>query len=206
MLYRWRWRFRLDAGFQSSPDFSHHHLVRAYDGDDTQPLITLTSRSKTDEVLELAHVDSLGNRRLLTTLPFGQLRGEWIEASSRMTAGSHGQYALTLIRLRDKAVLLNYSNPDLDLWRNGTTFLRPKWGLSRSIASAAALRDEQVRIASICMAKGSNACQPAIRFNIPDSAVTASAVTASANAGSADNTVDDRLWTRWSADGDGQWI
>jgi len=36
-------------------------------------------------------------------------------------------------RLSDGAQLFSYSNNDLDLWRNGTTVVRPKWGIYRSL-------------------------------------------------------------------------
>lgn len=164
----YRWRFRLDAGFQNSPGFTHLHQVRPFDGDAELPLVMLTSRYKdgTDR-LELNHNDSAGRARTLATAPFAPLRGEWVEAETRLTAGPHGQYMLRLTRLSDGAVLLDYSNPDLDLWRKGTTFVRPKWGIYRSLQYPAYLRDEQVRLARFCLAKGSDECRPATEAEAP---------------------------------------
>jgi hypothetical protein len=44
------------------------------------------------------------------------------------------------------------------LWRTGTTFSRPKWGIYRSLNSQSFLRDEQVRFDRFCIAKGSDVC------------------------------------------------
>ena len=54
-------------------------------------------------------------------------------------------------------MLLDYANPSLDLWRIGTTFSRPKWGIYRSLNNRGMLRDEQVRFADFCASKMSAA-------------------------------------------------
>lgn len=282
----YRWRFRLDPGFQASPGFSHLHQVRPYDGNAELPLVMLTARHKDgSDRIEISHIDSKGSARLLATSALAPLRGEWIEAETRMRSGSEGQYMLRLSRVSDGAILLDYSNAKLDLWRQGTTFVRPKWGLYRSLQYPSYLRDEQMRLTRFCLAKGDDECRPAtqaaspsfspaggnygaaqtvtlasatpdatlryssdgsfptcnsgtvysapvvvtttttlhaiacrdglapsalasaaysfaaVQINVPKSAVTASS-----NADKAGNTVDGRLWTRWSASGDGQWI
>jgi hypothetical protein len=44
------------------------------------------------------------------------------------------------------------------MWRNQTTFVRPKWGIYRSLNSPGYLRDEDVRFDSFCLAKGADDC------------------------------------------------
>lgn len=282
----YRWRFRLDEGFRNSPGFTHLHQLRPFDGDAAQPMLTLTSRFKGGDRLELSHVDSATRQHLLALAPFAPLRGAWVEAESRLRAGTQGNYTLRLRRLQDGAVLLHQSFPDLDLWRAGTTFVRPKWGVYRSLAFPDYLRDEVVRFTRFCIAKGRDECRPetevappefnpaggshgrpqqvslssatpgaTLRYRrdgqLPDcnsgTVYTApitvdstgtlhaiachagladslgasarytfvspvalllprSAARASSNNDKAGNTLDGRLWTRWSANGDGQWI
>lgn len=197
----YRWRFRLDAGFQASTAFTHLHQVRPYDGDAVIPVLMLTARQHDVPMLELNHQDSKGQARTLATVPLQPLLGEWVEASSRLQAGTRGQYRLTLTRVSDGATLFSYQSNNLDLWRSGTTFLRPKWGLYRSLAQPAALRDEVLKLASICLDKDDNGCGPDVAV-----ALTRSAASASVNEDKADNTLDGRLLTRWEASGDGQWI
>ena len=55
-------------------------------------------------------------------------------------------------------MLLVYDDPDIDLWRFGAEFVRPKWGIYRSLNSKEYLRDEQVRFDQFCLAKGDDDC------------------------------------------------
>src|SRR5262249_507809 len=73
---------------------------------------------------------------------------------------THGSYSLTLTSLLDASQLLSVSSNDIDLWRTGTTFVRPKWGIYRSLNNAEYLRDEVVLFADFCLAKGSDPCDP----------------------------------------------
>lgn len=197
----YRWRFRLDPGLQVSTAFTHLHQVRPYDGDAVIPILMLTARQHDVPMLELNHVDSKGQGRTLAKTPLQPLLGTWVEATSRLQAGSRGQYRLTLARVSDGALLFQYQSNNLDLWRSGTSFIRPKWGLYRSLAQPAALRDEALRLASVCLDKHDNGCGPDVAVVLPRSAADASA-----NEDKAGNTLDGRLLTRWEAMGDGQWI
>jgi len=47
---------------------------------------------------------------------------------------------------------------DLEMWRDGATFMRPKWGIYRSLNNQINLRDETVLFDSFCIGKGHNVC------------------------------------------------
>jgi hypothetical protein len=53
----------------------------------------------------------------------------------------------------DGAELLFYSDTDMDLWRSGATFIRPKWGIYRSLNNKERLRDERVWFADFAIGK-----------------------------------------------------
>ena len=55
-------------------------------------------------------------------------------------------------------MLLAYEDSDIDLWRVGAEFVRPKWSIYRSLNSKEYLRDEQVRFDQFCLAKGDDDC------------------------------------------------
>ncbi len=161
------WKFKLDAAFQPESHFTHIHQIKAGDGDAGAPLITITPRSGTPNILQI--IQSTGsspgvNLGTLTTTPLAPFLGVWVEAYEKITFGSSafsstGSYSLTLKRVSDGAVLLSYSNNNIDLWRTGTTFCRPKWGIYRSLLDMAALRDEDVLFGNYCLAKGADDCQ-----------------------------------------------
>ena len=74
-------------------------------------------------------------------------------------ANSHnGSYSIELRNLSTGSLLLDYDNQNIDLWRVGAEFVRPKWGIYRSLKSKEYLRDEQVRFDRFCLTKGSDDC------------------------------------------------
>ncbi|MCC2636794.1 MAG: hypothetical protein K0Q68_513 [Moraxellaceae bacterium] len=158
----YRWTFRLPPGFQSSYNFTYIHQIKAADGDTLIPLIAFNvqkGKSGRPDRLLLNHADSAGVRTTLRSVDLPSLLGEWVEAHESITADTHGRYALTLTRLRDRAELLSYRNDDIDMWRfSGTTFIRPKWGFYRSVDNPQYLRDDYVSFKQFCMAKGEDDC------------------------------------------------
>lgn len=151
----YHWKFRLDSGFQTSPDFTHLHQIKPVGGDDDMPLITLIARGSN---LELTQYNYSNSRKVLQSVPLSAFRGEWVDVRSTLTAGRPGTYSMTITRLRDGVRLLSYSTSSIDMWRSGTTYIRPKWGIYRSLNNASYLRDEKVRFDQFCIAKGSDTC------------------------------------------------
>jgi hypothetical protein len=183
-----RWRFILPTGFQPSFSFTHIHQIKADDGDDGNPLITLTPRFGTPNTIQLLLIDSTlasppSQTITLTQAPLAPFIGQWVEAYEKITynhtteegASSPGQYSLVINRISDGATLLSYSNNDIDMWRVGTTVIRPKWGIYRSLDNAQQLRDEQPRFNNFCIAKGTDDCPS--DTTLPDFSLTPNAAT-----------------------------
>jgi len=155
-----RWQFKLDSGFQPSPNFTHIHQIKPFDGDASNPIITITPRAGTPDHLQLIHVDSSNVTHTVVNIDLAPFKGAWIDAYEQITYGSNGTYSLTLTDIASGTTLLSYSNGNIDLWRNGTSMVRPKWGIYRSLNSPDYLRDEAVRFYHFCLAKGSDDCPP----------------------------------------------
>src|SRR5215467_13337174 len=49
------WIFKLDSGFQASKNFTHIHQIKAGDGDDGAPIITLTPRKGSPDQIQIIH-------------------------------------------------------------------------------------------------------------------------------------------------------
>ena len=157
----YRWKFKLDAGFKPSPSFTHIHQIKAGDGDDDSPLITITPRYGNPDQLEIIHTagssaTSLGKVKTVNLAPF---KGNWVEVIEKIKYGTNGTLEITIKNVSDGVLLLSYTNNNIDLWRTGTTFCRPKWGIYRSLNNTSYLRDEQVRFADFCIAEGDAVCQ-----------------------------------------------
>jgi hypothetical protein len=153
----YRWKFQLPAGFQPSPNFTHIHQIKAGDGDSGAPIITLTPRAGSPNLLQIIATDSNGAGSTLFQTDLAPFVGVWVEAFEQITYSHTGTYSIVIKRL-DGTTLLSYSNSNIDMWRTGTTFCRPKWGIYRSLNSPTFLRDEQVRFDRFCIAKGSDTC------------------------------------------------
>jgi hypothetical protein len=152
------WIFKLDAGFQASKNFTHIHQIKAGDGDDGAPIITLTPRKGTPDKMQVIHTGSASATSLGTVLqvPLAPFKGQWVRAEEHIIYQTAGSYSLSIHRLSDDSVLLQYSNNNIDMWRNGTTFVRPKWGIYRSLDTPGDLRDETVLFNNFYIAKGSD--------------------------------------------------
>lgn len=156
----YRWKFKIDAGFKASSSFTHLHQIKAGDGDADAPLITITPRygaNNTDK-MELIHVNSSGTTTKVKIVNLAPFKGNWVEVVETIKFGSSGTYNIAINKVSDGTSLMSYSNSNMDLWRTGTTFCRPKWGIYRSLNNSSQLRDEDVRFANFCIAEGNATC------------------------------------------------
>ncbi|HEY2517469.1 MAG TPA: hypothetical protein VGI39_41635 [Polyangiaceae bacterium] len=159
----YQWKFKLDAGFQPSPDFCHIHQIKGGDGAGAggAPVFTITPRHGSPDVLQVIYSSPAQAETFLTSTPLAPFLGTWVEANEVITynASGNGSYALTLSRLKDGQTLLTYSSTSLQTWAvsttaSPTTYCRPKWGIYRSLNSPTYLRDEDVKFNDFCVAKG----------------------------------------------------
>jgi len=152
----YKWRFRLPIGFQPSPNFTHIHQIKAVGGDDDSPLFTLTPRySSSGNTLQLIYVkDSTSGTTTYTTAPLTNFLAVWVEVTERILIGTNGTYSVNVTRVSDGATLLTYNNANIQTIRSSNTFIRPKWGIYRSLTSPTYLRDDSLRIASISIYEG----------------------------------------------------
>ena len=153
-----RWFFKLDDGFKPSPNFTHIHQIKAGDGDDAAPIITITPRAGNPDFLQIIHTDSAGQSTTIARTDLEPVKGVWVQVDEQLRYATDGSYSLALTSVADGSQLLSFSSSSIDLWRTGTTFVRPKWGIYRSLNNPQYLRDEVVLFADFCLAKGTDTC------------------------------------------------
>ena len=156
----YKWRFKIPIGFLPSSNFTHLHQIKAVDGDDSSPLFTLTPRKGTPNKLELIYVkDSISGTDKKMIVNLAPFEGVWAEATETILIGLHGTYTISINKVSDNSVLLDYSNSDIATIRLGqidNTFIRPKWGIYRSLNDVGNLRDEAVRFSDFSIAEVSD--------------------------------------------------
>ena len=146
----YKWKFKIPTGFQPSSNFTHIHQIKAVGGDDSDPIFTLSCRKGTPNKLELNYYSNSNLSSIkLTTTDLTPFENTWVEATEKIKIDSiHGSYSINILKVSDGTKLLTYNNNDLLTYRATNTFIRPKWGIYRSLLSVADLRDETLRFNS----------------------------------------------------------
>lgn len=137
----YKWKFRMAPGFKPSSSFTHIHQIKPVNGDDGTPLFTLTARKGTPNKLELIH----DNTTKVAIVNLSLFEGVWVEATEILKVGANGTYSIEIKKVSDGTTILNYSNNNLMTIRPSNDFIRPKWGIYRSLNSPADLRDDSIR-------------------------------------------------------------
>lgn len=147
----YKWRFKVPSGFQPSANFTHIHQVKAVGGDESDPLFVLTARKGSPNKLELNYYESsVLNSIKFTSVNLSLFENTWVEATERIKINNvGGSYSITIKKVSDGTTLLSYINNNLLTIRADNNFIRPKWGIYRSLLNSQDLRDETLRFASI---------------------------------------------------------
>lgn len=142
----YKWRFKISSDFQPSAKFTHLHQIKAVGGEDaSMPLITLTARKANPNRLELRYAEET-TQTTLAQVQLDGFQGEWVEAEEIILfqEAELADYSLSLTRMSDSIELFNYSSSSLKMWKTNADFLRPKWGIYRSLQDSNSLKDENV--------------------------------------------------------------
>ena len=143
----YKWKFKLSAGFQSSSNFTHIHQLKSVGGTfSSMPMYTLTTRKGAPDELELRYAETDTQVTLADTdiTPF---IGSWVEVTETIKYGIAGTYEIEIKKISDATILFSYEDASIVNWRPNADFVRPKWGIYRSLLNAQDLRDEQVLFA-----------------------------------------------------------
>ena len=153
----YKWRFKIPVGFQPSSSFTHIHQVKPVDGDTSDPIFTLTPRKGTPNKLELIYVkDQFSSTDKKVIVNLSLFEGIWVEATETIKVGEHGTYSMSIVKLSDGTSILAYSSTDIQTIRSNNSFIRPKWGIYRSLDTPSDLRDESIRFSDVSINKLTN--------------------------------------------------
>lgn len=156
----YKWRFKIPVGFKPSANFTHIHQVKAVGGDDDDPIFTLTLRKGTPNKLELNYVkESSLSTNKYKNVDMSLFEGVWVEATETIKIATSGTYSIAIKRVDNGVTVLSYSNPDISTIRLGVggmdnTFIRPKWGIYRSLLDQGSLRDDSIRFSDFSISEG----------------------------------------------------
>ena len=145
---QYKWKFKIDADFQVSPNFTHLHQLKSVGGSlESMPMYTITARKSTPDRLELRYAET-DTQITLQQTDLAPFKGTWLEVTETIKYATSGTYAIEIKKVEDGTILFNYSNDDIINWRADAEFVRPKWGIYRSLINVADLRDEELLFAN----------------------------------------------------------
>ena len=144
---QYKWKFKLADGFQPSPKFTHIHQLKSVGGNyESMPMYTLTVRKSDPDRIELRYAET-DSQTTLDQTDLAPFIGVWVEVTETITYGEADAYSLVINDLENNATLFEYSTNSIDNWRPDGLFVRPKWGIYRSLDYEEDLRDEDVLFA-----------------------------------------------------------
>ncbi|GAL68016.1 T9SS type A sorting domain-containing protein [Jejuia pallidilutea] len=144
----YKWKFKIDAGFQPSSSFTHIHQIKSVGGPNaSMPMYTLTLRKGSPDKLQLRYAET-NTQTTLSETDLTPFKGTWVAVVETITYGNSGSYNISINRVSNNATLFNYSDNDIVNWQLGASIARPKWGIYRSLNNPTDLRDETVLFAN----------------------------------------------------------
>lgn len=137
------WKFKLPAGFQPSTNFTHLHQIKAVGGAEGLPIFTLTAKKGKINKMNLIH----DNVTVVASANLSEFENVWVEITEVIKVGANGTYSMSVKRIKDGKEVLSFKSANIMTIRPDNKFIRPKWGIYRSLKNAGDLRDEAVRFA-----------------------------------------------------------
>ncbi|MBE89184.1 MAG: hypothetical protein CMM76_07055 [Rhodospirillaceae bacterium] len=149
--FAYKWKFKVDQKFQPSKKFTHFFQLKGVGGVYGTPLLTLTARKAPKgqpAKLELRHAThaKASKIRVAKLQPFLET---WLQVNVEATFGSKGKLVIQIKSMNDNHTLLYYESNSLNMWKQDADFIRPKWGIYRSLRDKKSLRDEVIDFADI---------------------------------------------------------
>lgn len=144
----YEWFFKIDEFFQPSTNFTHLFQLKAVGGNDAaNPLLTITPRKGDPEQLQLIHGRGNNSYTTVTYTDLSLIKGRWVQAYCKVEYADNTGTLDVSLKLLDGTEVLSYTSNEIDMWRTGSSFVRPKWGIYRSLNDINSLRDEEVLFA-----------------------------------------------------------
>lgn len=135
------WKFKIPVGFQPTSSFGHLHQLKAQDGPNHgSPIITITARANSDgsnkrmQIIHTVDGASTGKGTIVDHIPLADFEGEWVSVQEEMHYTHNGTYSCKITRISDGKVLIDFTDDNIDMWRIGSSYVRNKYGIYRSLA------------------------------------------------------------------------
>lgn len=156
-IHFYSWDVFLPEGFQPSTSFTHLFQIKPVGENASMPLVTLTARKAKENKLEVLYAATLEAQHI-TEIPLSQLLGKWVTIRVTAHYANTGSLEISINQSLSNMQLLHYKSDALNMWRAGTVFNRPKFGIYRSLNNRQDLREETLFYDDFCISESVNSC------------------------------------------------
>ena len=134
------WKFKIPKGFRPTKDFTHIHQLKAQEGNNGSPIITITPRaddakSKNARIQVIHTGESSSRGTIIDNLPIKDFEDQWIQVTTKMHYTHNGYFYIKMVRISDGKVLVDKAFYDMDMWRKDAINIRSKFGIYRSFGT-----------------------------------------------------------------------
>ena len=140
---RYHWYLKIDESFAITKNFCHFFQLKPVGGENSSdPLLTLSgSIVQGKPQLEIRWWSKDGKERLFVA-DWKDCKGKWLECECITKTGEKGFLRFS-VRSSDNAIRFAREIPSFATWQPDYSFVRPKWGIYRSLANKEAIPNEK---------------------------------------------------------------
>ena len=144
-VVRYHWLFRINGEMSVTKQFCHLFQLKAVGGENTESPIFTISGSITDgrSQLELRTKSAQdGPRDDKRIFDWDSSRNKWMECVCVACFDEEGYFRISLQSL-DGTLSFGHEVSKMNTWRKGSKFVRPKWGIYRSLEDKARIVNKE---------------------------------------------------------------
>lgn len=155
----YKWNFFLSEDFRISSAGLALFQLNVLGGNGQAMSVILARTLGGENKIVFTHNPIGGTADNVATDNFENYNGRWINAFVRSrSSNENGLLQFILREASSGNTIAHYIGDDLDMWRDSGTGQRSSWGIYRFFNGHIPLKDEEMLIDSICIAKGSGRC------------------------------------------------
>ncbi|WP_261835583.1 hypothetical protein [Vibrio ishigakensis] len=167
--FEYSWKFKVGDDLKVTKHFTHLFQLKPVKGKDaadninvSSPLLTITANVRSNksglEVRHTHYADKTTGKTENNTLAHtaymddvswsNDIQGQWLEAFVRVDYSETGSLYMSITPLGASKPMIEINESNLELWRSGLdggedNFVRPKWGIYRSLNAEDELNQDQ---------------------------------------------------------------
>lgn len=140
---RYHWYFKIHESFAVTKNFCHFFQLKPVGGKSaSDPLLTLSgSIVRGKRQLEMRWWTEDGNKRMFVA-DWQDCKGKWLKCECISKMGEKGVLRLS-VTSSDMDIRFVNEIPELVTWRADYSFVRPKWGIYRSLVNKENIPNEE---------------------------------------------------------------